>query len=525
MTRWYYSPDNKQRIGPLTADELRLLATAETLRPDMMVLREGDGTWLRAAKLKGLFQKPSEAIATARRPLPWQAYIFGVPALLLGILALPSAIIFSSQPIGVLLATVGLVVAVFAVFMSYRKGGAGLGLVSLSLFACASALAGAIALKSVTNGTLSQSQIAESGGAKKDNSTTELTAPKEIASVNGNPIEAKEVAKNEPVPAEKVPSKQPNPKQPAEEGAQPKQIGPSQQTDDAPSKSDKPKTPAKTNPKVGETASSTAKSALPDLNGNEQEVVRQHIVRNADDASSVEIAEWLEPRRVLFGQNRSEAILPGQEPGAGPAPIGGYKSGVVIHVRWREKNRLGAKVLREGLFLIQNNKLVNAGTIGEGLLRGVPRDQGLGFVMAQMGSVAAQRIGNRVTVAVIHGTVTQNGAPMKDVRWVLFRSTTTAQVGQKVSIGQMFDEIGKNQWEAFYGKNNRADIDALHAALAPPRYELSGVLPGQYSVTVEYEGKRASFSCVVNSTQEIQRFDFDVNDVKDVKEVKDEKGK
>lgn len=65
MSRWYYTPDNRQRLGPVTLEELRQLALAETIRPDHMVLPEGGGKWRPAAEVKGLFSEP----AVSRPPL------------------------------------------------------------------------------------------------------------------------------------------------------------------------------------------------------------------------------------------------------------------------------------------------------------------------------------------------------------------------------------------------------------------------------------------------------------------------
>jgi hypothetical protein len=64
MSRWYYTLDNKQRLGPVTSEELRALAVALTIRPECMVMPEGGGKWVPAAKIKGLFKPAPPA------PLP-----------------------------------------------------------------------------------------------------------------------------------------------------------------------------------------------------------------------------------------------------------------------------------------------------------------------------------------------------------------------------------------------------------------------------------------------------------------------
>lgn len=57
MTRWFYTLDKKQRLGPVTNEELRALAAAGKIRPDSMLMPESGGEWLPAAKVKGLFPK------------------------------------------------------------------------------------------------------------------------------------------------------------------------------------------------------------------------------------------------------------------------------------------------------------------------------------------------------------------------------------------------------------------------------------------------------------------------------------
>jgi hypothetical protein len=61
MSRWFYTPDNKQRLGPVTSEELRALAVSGTIRPECMVLPEGVGKWVPASRVKGLFPKPAPA--------------------------------------------------------------------------------------------------------------------------------------------------------------------------------------------------------------------------------------------------------------------------------------------------------------------------------------------------------------------------------------------------------------------------------------------------------------------------------
>jgi outer membrane protein assembly factor BamE (lipoprotein component of BamABCDE complex) len=72
MTRWYYTTDNRQRIGPVTSEQLRRLARAGTIRPNDMVQREGSGKWKRAEKVNGLFPA-AKAVEAAVTPQPQEA--------------------------------------------------------------------------------------------------------------------------------------------------------------------------------------------------------------------------------------------------------------------------------------------------------------------------------------------------------------------------------------------------------------------------------------------------------------------
>jgi hypothetical protein len=74
MSRWYYTLDNRQRLGPVTSEELRELALSGTIRPECMVTLAGVGRWVAAAKVKGLFPEPalsaSSPVATILFPCP-----------------------------------------------------------------------------------------------------------------------------------------------------------------------------------------------------------------------------------------------------------------------------------------------------------------------------------------------------------------------------------------------------------------------------------------------------------------------
>ena len=62
---WYYARGNKQ-MGPVSAPELKRLATAGELRPEDLVWREGMTEWSVARNVRGLFEeegKPAAAVA------------------------------------------------------------------------------------------------------------------------------------------------------------------------------------------------------------------------------------------------------------------------------------------------------------------------------------------------------------------------------------------------------------------------------------------------------------------------------
>jgi S1-C subfamily serine protease len=67
MSRWFYTPDNKQRIGPLTTAQLRQHASKGFLRPEYMVMREGTGKWMPASTVKGLFPESGAARPSDRK--------------------------------------------------------------------------------------------------------------------------------------------------------------------------------------------------------------------------------------------------------------------------------------------------------------------------------------------------------------------------------------------------------------------------------------------------------------------------
>lgn len=70
MTQWYYSRDNKQKLGPFSAARLKELAASGELLPSDMVMREGSRKWAAAASIKGLFAKGTSADRSTSCPPP-----------------------------------------------------------------------------------------------------------------------------------------------------------------------------------------------------------------------------------------------------------------------------------------------------------------------------------------------------------------------------------------------------------------------------------------------------------------------
>lgn len=55
MNRYFYSPDDTTRVGPVTLETLRAKAIAGDLTPENYVYVEGDAEWTEARRIPGLF--------------------------------------------------------------------------------------------------------------------------------------------------------------------------------------------------------------------------------------------------------------------------------------------------------------------------------------------------------------------------------------------------------------------------------------------------------------------------------------
>ena len=62
MTREWYFQVMGQELGPLSGGELKAKVTSGQIQPDTLIRKGVDGKWLFAAKVKGLFAVPEEAL-------------------------------------------------------------------------------------------------------------------------------------------------------------------------------------------------------------------------------------------------------------------------------------------------------------------------------------------------------------------------------------------------------------------------------------------------------------------------------
>ena len=63
-SEWYYQIMGQQ-FGPVSAAELRALASAGTVARDTLICKRGEGRWVRAEKVQGLFERNDSRPAPA----------------------------------------------------------------------------------------------------------------------------------------------------------------------------------------------------------------------------------------------------------------------------------------------------------------------------------------------------------------------------------------------------------------------------------------------------------------------------
>jgi hypothetical protein len=219
-------------------------------------------------------------------------------------------------------------------------------------------------------------------------------------------------------------------------------------------------------------------SLLPRLQGNEQRLVTDYLVRTLDDPSDMEIVEWPDPRFVLLTERDKPKPLFGPNIGV----IRAYKPGIIMQVNFRAKSPFGGKVMNKERFLIQEGKVV-------------PRP-----MFGSWGEIAVERVGGKLKKVIVRGTISlKEGAVIKGLRVVFHEEgAAPSSSGGEVATGE------------------------------PPRYEVVGITPGKYRVAIGHDDEKAGrprfgkatpfypgysptetpLLCVVTDEQEIQHFDF-----------------
>jgi hypothetical protein len=247
------------------------------------------------------------------------------------------------------------------------------------------------------------------------------------------------------------------------------------------------------------------------LNWSEKRIVEQYLRKTIDDPSSFEIAEWLEPRFVLTGKNSKPFVHEGQPAikDLSPDVFESYSQGTIVHVKWRERNRSGAKILREGVFLVCGDSVLRGRSVGEGEWRGAPHQLAFADSIRELGYFAAMSCDGKQELAVVRGKVTLNGVPVKNSYWISFCRLTSSGGSEEIYMSDILYEIAK---EGHYEENirDRHDPFSFHSLVSPPRYEVSGLPAGNYLVAIEINGVIINRQCLVSASGEIQTVDFEL---------------
>src|SRR5262249_2585142 len=69
MSEWYYARNN-QRLGPVSTEQLKQLASSGQLSPNDLVWKDAMANWMAASTIPNLFPSPAPAPAPAPAPLP-----------------------------------------------------------------------------------------------------------------------------------------------------------------------------------------------------------------------------------------------------------------------------------------------------------------------------------------------------------------------------------------------------------------------------------------------------------------------
>lgn len=246
-------------------------------------------------------------------------------------------------------------------------------------------------------------------------------------------------------------------------------------------------------------------SLVPRVNGTEQQIVLNFLRQNLNDPSGMEIVEWGEPRMVLIAPPTARRGPSAFEWGKGGGVGADHKPGVIMQARFRAKNAFGATILTEAVFLVQNGKVVRSQTLD----RDHPRNRALSLALSNLGHCAAERVGDKWTAVIVRGEVRKQGKRVPEPLWVTFNREDDPQQGE-APANQWAFEIGRDALQQQTGRGGKADMFALHADINASGYELAGVLPGRYLVTVEHGRSKTAFTRDVSDKQESQDINLDL---------------
>jgi hypothetical protein len=225
---------------------------------------------------------------------------------------------------------------------------------------------------------------------------------------------------------------------------------------------------------------------VPQLQGNERELVLAYLNKTVHDPVGLEVVECFEPSLVLFADPKTilNPLLVTVGEDAPPVPPASWRPGVIMDVKYRAKNAVGARVLSEAVFLIEEGHVVRHAVLDPS----DPRHFALRAARNRLNVVVgAERVGGKVVAALVRGKVTDRGKPLSE--GVMLR---------------------------FY-------FEADAVVPAPGNFEAYGLRPGRYRVAVSmgflrgsntpvfypgYTPRTSQLACVVNDRQEVQHLDW-----------------
>jgi hypothetical protein len=71
-SKWYFTRNGRDRLGPFTSKQLRQLAATGQLVPTDMVLKEGNSRWVEAGSIPKLFPRPAEPVEEGHAGFGWK---------------------------------------------------------------------------------------------------------------------------------------------------------------------------------------------------------------------------------------------------------------------------------------------------------------------------------------------------------------------------------------------------------------------------------------------------------------------